>query len=64
MRTTDAGDTWEKISDLKPELQTLRSRFDEIVATEVLTLNRIVAGLSLPPVVISSKPAATNGQQN
>ncbi len=54
----------ERLSDLKPELQRLRSRFDEIVATEVAALNRIVAGLSLAPVVVPSKPAATDGQQN
>jgi uncharacterized coiled-coil DUF342 family protein len=54
----------ERLSDLKPELQKLRSRFDEIVATEVSTLNRVVAGLNLPPVVLPSKAAPTDGQQN
>jgi hypothetical protein len=54
----------ERFSDLRPELEKLRSRFDEIVATEVAALNRIVAGLSLPPVVVPSKAAATDGQQN
>jgi photosystem II stability/assembly factor-like uncharacterized protein len=53
-----------RFSDLKPELQKLRSRFDEIVATEVAALNRIVAGLSLPPVVVPSKAAVTDGPQN
>jgi len=54
----------ERLSDLKPELQKLRSRFDEIVATEVSALNRVVAGLNLPPVVLPSKAAPTDGQQN
>jgi hypothetical protein len=54
----------ERLSDLRPELQRLRARFDEIVATEVAALNRLVAGLSLPPVVVPSKAAATDGPQN
>jgi photosystem II stability/assembly factor-like uncharacterized protein len=54
----------ERLSDLRPELQRLRSRFDEIVATEVAALNRVVAGLNLPPVVVPSKAAATDGPQN
>jgi hypothetical protein len=49
---------------LKPELQKLRARFDGLVATEVAALNRIVAALSLPPVVVPSKAAATDGTQN
>jgi hypothetical protein len=55
---------YERFSDLKPELRKLRARFDETVATEVAALNRIVAGLSLPPVVVPSKAAATDGPQN
>ena len=54
----------ERFSDLKPELQKLRARFDGLVATEVAALNRIVAALSLPPVVVPSKAAATDGTQN
>lgn len=54
----------ERLSDLKPELQKLHSRFDEIVAAEVAALNRTVAGLNLPPVVVPSKASATDGQQN
>ncbi len=54
----------QRFEELKPDLQKLRSRFGEIVASEVLALNRIVAGLSLPPVVVPSKAAATDGPQN
>jgi photosystem II stability/assembly factor-like uncharacterized protein len=54
----------ERFADLKPELQKLRSRFDEIVATEVAALNRVVAGLNLPPVVLPAKAAPTDGRQN
>jgi hypothetical protein len=54
----------ERLSDLKPELRMIRSRFDEIVATDVAALNRLVAALSLPPVVVPSKAATTDGPQN
>jgi hypothetical protein len=54
----------ERLSDLKPELRKIRSRFDEIVATDVAALNRLVAALSLPPVVVPSKAATTDGPQN
>jgi photosystem II stability/assembly factor-like uncharacterized protein len=51
----------ERFTDLKPELQRIRGRFDEIVAAEVAGLNRVVAALSLPPVVVPSKAASTDG---
>jgi photosystem II stability/assembly factor-like uncharacterized protein len=54
----------QRLADLRPELQKLRARFDEIVAAEVAALNRSVAGLNLPPVVVPSKAAATDAQQN
>ncbi len=54
----------ERLTDLKPALQKLRARFDEIVAQEVAAVNRSVAGLSLPPVVVPSKAAATDGPQD
>ena len=54
----------QRFEDLKPELARLRARFDEILSTDVAALNRIVAGLSLPPVVVPSKAAATDGPQN
>jgi septation ring formation regulator EzrA len=54
----------ERLSDLRPELRKVRSRFDEIVTTEVAALNRLVAGLNLPPVVVPTKAAATDEPQN
>ncbi|HJS74239.1 MAG TPA: glycosyl hydrolase, partial [Vicinamibacteria bacterium] len=54
----------ERFTDLKPELQRIRGRFDEVVAAEVAALNRSVAGLSLPPVVVPSKAATTDGPHN
>jgi hypothetical protein len=54
----------ERFADLKPELRKIRGRFDEIVAAEVAALNRSVAGLNLPPIVVPAKAASTNDQQN
>jgi photosystem II stability/assembly factor-like uncharacterized protein len=53
----------ERFNDLKPELSKLRNRFDEIVSTDVAEFNRVVAGLSLPPVVLPQKAAATDGRE-
>jgi photosystem II stability/assembly factor-like uncharacterized protein len=53
---------YQRFSDLKPELAKLRQRFDELVAGEVAALNRAVAAVNLPPVVVPSKAAATEEQ--
>jgi photosystem II stability/assembly factor-like uncharacterized protein len=53
----------ERLADLKPKLRDLRSRFDEIVATDVAAFNRVVAVLSLPPVAVPAKAGATDGKE-
>jgi photosystem II stability/assembly factor-like uncharacterized protein len=53
----------ERLSDLQPKLRDLRSRFDEIVATEVTAFNRVVAALNLPPVAIPARAGATDGKE-
>jgi hypothetical protein len=54
----------ERLADLKPKLQDLASRFDQIVATDVAAFNRVVAALNLPPVAMPAKAGATDGKQD
>ena len=50
---------YERFADLKPDLDALSSRFEEIVSSDLAALNRIVSGLALPPVVVPKASATT-----
>jgi hypothetical protein len=54
----------ERLSDLRPELSKIRSRFEEIVGKEVAELNRLAVGLNLPALLVPAKAAATDGRKN
>ena len=47
---------YERFDDLKPELAELRGQFQEIVSSDLTAFNQMVAGLNLPPVIVSSTP--------
>ncbi len=51
---------YQRFDDLKPELRELEASFENIEATDVAAFNRLVSGLSLPPVVVPKKGAATS----
>jgi photosystem II stability/assembly factor-like uncharacterized protein len=47
---------YQRFEDLKPELAALRAEFQELVASDIAAFNRLVAGLDLPPVIVSAAP--------
>ncbi len=48
---------YERFDDLKPDLASLKAQFDEVVAGDLMAFNQLVAGLNLPPVILSGTPA-------
>jgi len=47
---------YQRFDDLKPELASLRAELQEVVASDVAAFNELVAGLDLPPVIVSGSP--------
>jgi len=54
---------YERFEDLKPDLASLKSRFDEIVASDLASFNQLVGGLNLPPVIVSKGEATEEGDR-
>jgi photosystem II stability/assembly factor-like uncharacterized protein len=55
---------YQRFGDLKPELDALNSRFQEIVSSDLAELNRLVSGLALPPIVVSQSSATGEAERN
>ncbi len=55
---------YERFGDLKPELEALSSRFQEIVSSDLAELNRLVSGLALPPIVLLKSAATGEAESN
>ena len=48
---------YERFDDLKPDLASLKAQFDEVVAGDLVAFNQLVAGLNLPPVILTRATA-------